>query len=282
MIKYLLLLLMFCKVTYAQDSSATSNTTNTKTIKTTKTSRKESRENRRSERAKLNDRYKMLSLYVTQTGLQDQRMSPLVFSGYGAALDIQTIRYSDKSYRDMQFRIMYNMSSVSVAPSSYLHYSKGDINYSYHWRIRKGSQQKIYMGGSFNNMINFRYYAALANNSVGMDLSSGLSPSVVWVKENLFAKNIVLQVKGGFSAVAFVLRYPKFVYNGTESKLLFATQFNRVFFELGLSPKLKYSKENRYYFAYVFDAYAFSSSVDGNKIRAYTNGFKFAYWIKTK
>ncbi|MFT6716683.1 MAG: hypothetical protein ACJA0Q_001330 [Saprospiraceae bacterium] len=267
MIKFLMLLLVLCGGVYGQDTTLT---------------RKERFKIKRDQRALLNDKYKIASLYFTQTGFQDQRMSPLVFSGYGTALDLQTTRYSDKSFRDFQVRGMYNMSAVSVLPNAVSHFSKVDVNYSCHWRIKKTSKEKIYFGGGFNNMMNFRYYPLLANNSLGFDLSTGLSPSVVWIKENVFRKKLVLQAKGGFTAVAFVLRYPQFVYNGTESTVKVVSQFSRVFFEIGLAPKFKYSEENRYYFAYVFDAYAFSSAVDGNKIRTYVNGIKFGFWLKTK
>jgi len=267
MVKYLFLFLMFCGAVHAQDSTLT---------------RRQRYKLKRERSALLNAGYKLVAINFTQTGLQDQRMSPLVFNGYGAGLDLQSIRYSNKSFRDMQFRGMYNAAVVDVVPESYLHFSKADVNYSYHWRLNSSSKEKIYLGGGFNNMLNMRYYPVLGNNSLGFDVSTGFSPSVVWVKEGLFNKNILLQAKGGFSAVAFVLRYPAFVYGGSESKVKMISQFNRVFFEVGLSPKLKYSKENRYYFAYVFDAYAFSSSIDSNKIRAYINGIKFAYWLKTK
>ncbi|MFT6745883.1 MAG: hypothetical protein ACJAZ2_000221 [Glaciecola sp.] len=267
MTKYLLLLLVLSGAVYGQDSTLT---------------RKERCKIKREQRALLNDSYKLAALYFNQTGFQDQRMSPLVFDGSGGALDLQSIRYSDKSFRGFQIRGMYNLSAVDVASESLMHYSKVDVNYSYHWRVNNGSAQKVYLGAAYNNMINVRFYPVLSNNSLGFDMSSGLSPSVVWIKEGLFDKNIILQAKGGVTAVAFVLRYPEFAYNGTESKVMVAGRYNRVFLEIGLAPKLKYSAENRFYFAYVFDAYAFLSPVDGNKIRSYVNGIKFAYWLKTK
>jgi len=266
MVKHLLVLLMFAGQSYAQDSTL---------------SRWDRYKLKREKKALLNDQYKSASLYFNQTGFQDQRMSPLVFNGYGTALDLQSIRYSDKSFREFQMRGMYNLSNVPVK-SSYLHFTKLDLNYSYHWRLSKSNAEKIYVGGTLNNMMNIRFYPTLGNNALAFDFSTGLSPSVVWVKEELCEKNLILQVKGGVNLVSYVVRYPQFVFNGTESKVMPITQFNRVFFEVGLSPILRYSKENRCYFAYVFDAYAFSSSIDGSKIRTYVNGFKFAYWLKTK
>lgn len=232
--------------------------------------------------ALLNDAYKIAAVQLTQTNFQDQRMTPLVFSGIGAALDLQGIRYSDKHYRDFQVKANYNVSRVDMSSNSYLHHSKFEFNLSYYWRLNKAHKEKIYLGGSFTNMMNVRYYPSLGNNALAFDFSSGWAPTVAWVKENFLKRKLIFQAKGGVNLVSFVSRYPEFVYTGSEDRIMFVGQFNRLFVEVGLSPKVRYSVENRYYFAYVFDAYAFSSAIDGNKIRSYVNGIKFAYWLKTK
>lgn len=267
MVKKTLFFLLLSHCAISQDSTLTS---------------KEERVSAREKKAQLNNRYYVAGICGTQTGVQDQRMSSLVFGGVGGGLDLQMVAYSDRSYRDLQLRAFYNPVSTSIAPGAVMHATKSDLNYSYLWRLKKTSAHKIYLGGSVNSMGNVRYFPPLVNNSVGVDISLGLSPVMVWVKEKIFKRNLLLQVKGGFNMLTFSLRYPQFVYAGREYQIKTVGQFNRLFFEIGLSPQFKYSKENRYYFAYVFDAYAFSSSIDGNKIRTYMNGIKFAYWLKTK
>ena len=133
-----------------------------------------------------------------------------------------------------------------------------------------------------NNLLNIRYYPLVGNTALGFDYTASLSPSLMYLKERIFKKNIILLVKGGFSAVCLVIRYPEFSYTRIESQFLTVGKYNRLFFEVGIAPKLKYSKENRFYIAYVFDAYTFGSSNDDKRLSNYVNGIKVAYWLKTK
>lgn len=228
-----------------------------------------------------NETYRTGGIAAAYSGLQDTRMSPLIFRGMGVALDVQRLSYGTKKLSDWQLKLTYIAGFSNRDQYSPMHLGRIDLNYAYQRKIptKKG---KLYLGAALNNLLNLRLYNPLGNNAFAMDYTLALSPKATWLLENIGKKNSMLLVSGGLSAVSFALRYPEFAYRGLEIQVLGMGRFNRYFFEIGWSPKLRYSNENRMYVAYLFDAYNFASSNDGKKVSQYVNSVKFAYFLKTK
>ena len=86
---YITFIVLLSSSTYAQDSTLT---------------KKEKRQLKRIDRAKSHEQYKVGALCLTQTGIQDTRMSSLIFRGIGAGIDFQNLIYSEKSYREFQLK----------------------------------------------------------------------------------------------------------------------------------------------------------------------------------
>ena len=54
-----------------------------------------------------NDFFRMTSIAIAQTQTQDLRMSPLIYSGVGAYLDLCSFRRGDKSFRALMLTLSY-------------------------------------------------------------------------------------------------------------------------------------------------------------------------------
>lgn len=226
-------------------------------------------------------RYNTGGFHFSYAGFQDTRMSPLIYRGIGGAFDFQTISYSDKSFKSMQLKFLYNLMYSKVSGSQALHFGGINFNYNYQRRIKK-VKERFYVGGTVENIIGARLFNPLGNNAFGFHDNFVLSPLVSYVWEEFINKNWNLIARGGFGVFSLSLRYPEYAYTGIEFQVLGIGKYNRYFFEIGISPRLKNSMENRFYFSYLFDAYSFSSSNDDKKLAQYQHGFKFSYFLKTK
>lgn len=226
-------------------------------------------------------RYNTGGFHFSYSGFQDTRMSPLIYRGIGGGFDFQTISYSDKSFKSLQFKFSYNLMYSKVVSDQALNLGGINFNYNYQRRI-KTVRERFYVGGSIENIFGARLFSSLGNNAFGMHDNFVVSPSLSYVWEGFLKDNWNLIARGGVGVFSLSLRYPEFAYTGVEFQVLGIGKYNRYFFEIGISPLLKNSKENRFYFSYLFDAYSFSSSNDDKKIAQYQHGFKFSYFLKTK
>lgn len=229
--------------------------------------------------AEANDHYLMLAPFLVQSQFQDQRMTDIVFGAWGIGLDFNRYRYSNKSAADFSFKPLYAAGSTDVTSTA--HFMRLDLKYGYHRRI-KTVPYKFFVGGTAENLFGFKLYPALGNNTLAFENVVSLSPSFIWMNENLCDRGWFLVVKGGFSVGSFSVRYPRFTYNLAELQWHLPHSYTRVFGEIAWSPKLRYSEENRFYLSYGFEMASFSSDIDQAKTAYYINSLKLTYWLKTK
>lgn len=229
-----------------------------------------------------NDAYRIAGLMVSQTQFQDTRMSPLIFAGGGAALDLKYLRFGNKYMKQRQFRLQYHLLGVDELEDAYMHSLKMDFAYSLKRKLNF-PLGKFYLGANINNQFSPRIYSPLGNNALAMDNSLSFSPGFFWLLEKTYRKRTCyLSVQGGFNLLNLVIRYPYFTYGGTELQLSSLNRYQRIFLEITAAPRLKNSQENHWSISYVFDAYSLSSPIDEKGVANYFNGIKFSYWLKTK
>lgn len=228
-----------------------------------------------------NDSYKIGGLAITYSGSQDTRMSPLIFRGAGVNMAFDKLTYNSKRVRQWSFGLSYNPGVIYGPWSTPMHRTKVDIDYSYERKIAE-PLGKLYVGGTFFNSLNTRFYGPLGNNAFGLDHSAGIAISSRWMKEHFITEKWMLMAGAKLSLFSLAVRFPEYAYFGTEIQFLPLVKYNRFNFEVLLSKRYNYSKENRWSAGYFFEAYRFGSSNDDKVLAQYIHGLKLAYWLKSK
>ena len=236
---------------------------------------------RRKKFAERNDSYKIGEVFFANSGIQDTRNSPLIFEGYGVGITLGNLMYGTKSLNSFEMSFRYSQVETEVDVENAMHVFQGDINYS-HQRKIKVSKGKLYVGASINNLINGRLYLPLGNNAVSFDYSAALLVEATWIKESFLKNNWLFKVNTGFALLSYNMRFPKFAFTGLEHSVSTMNRYNKMFVNLGISPKLKNSKENRWYVGYSFNFYGLASSLDQKRVGQYIHAIKWAYWLKSK
>ncbi len=239
------------------------------------------RAKRRKKFAERNDSYKIGEVFFTQSGNQDTRISPLIFEGAGIGVTLENLMFGTKSLNTVQISFRYAGAKTEVDAENIMQVFQGDINYSHQRRVNV-PRGKLYVGASFNNLINGRLYLPLGNNALSFDYSAALSAEATWIKENFIKNEWLFKANVGMALLSYNLRFPKFAFTGLEQSVSTVNSYNSVFVNLGIAPKLKYSNENRWYMGYVFNFYGLTSKLDAKRVGQFVHGIKLAYWLKSK
>ncbi|MEE8440253.1 MAG: hypothetical protein V3S41_00915 [Spirochaetia bacterium] len=214
------------------------------------------------------DAYLVAGPTGTYVNLQDTRMAPLIYSGFGAGLVLQNLVVRPRWVSVATLAAQYaSPTGTDVLPGFYQNVT-GQLDVAYLYRIGEAggstaSRSELMAGGSLSAGGNLRLYDKLQNSALNLDIVASVNANARWsLPFAILKRSMTWYIAGATPLFSYVGRYPEYTLDGLRSYWAPPWQFLRLTFETGLTAQLRWSEENRMQLSYLWDFYAMNE-LDG-------------------
>jgi hypothetical protein len=207
-----------------------------------------------------------LGAYVT---LQDDRMSPLIYSGPGAGFGLSgdVIREKWLWPHSATFRYAWP-AGTPVLPGSYESIS-GEADVSLQYRL---SGTGFSVGGGAGASMHVRRYDKLQNNMLNTDFAVSLNFAGGWQRGfTVFARSAIFHVRADVPLVSWITRSPAFGIHGSRAYWAPPSRYFRATIETALTWELPRSPGNNARMRYIWDFYSLDEHGGYQKLRIATH-----------
>jgi hypothetical protein len=203
-------------------------------------------------RIAVTDAYFIAGPTSTYVNLQDTRMAPMIYSGFGAGLVFQDLVVRPRWIRATTLAAQYAApSGQEVLPGLYQNVA-AEINRAYLYRVRGAA-----VGGGFSAGSNIRLYDKLQNSALNVDIIASINANARWeLPFSIFNRSMTWYVASATPLFSYLGRYPEYTLQGLRSYWAAPWTFARLTVETGLTTRLRWSEENRIQLSYLWDFYA--------------------------
>ena len=216
----------------------------------------------RLERIAETDAYLLVAPTAVYVNLQDTRMSPLVYSGFGAGVVMQDAIERPRWLNTTTFSAHVAVPEVpAVLPGTYQAIGlAADAAFLYRLPgVGKKAEGELAAGGSLSATGNIRVYDKLQNSALNADIVASVNASLSWQMQfTLFGQPVTWSLRAKTPLFSYVGRAPEYTLHGLSSSWAPPWSFARATVETGLGMPLRHSNENRIRLWYGWDFYAFS------------------------
>jgi len=210
-------------------------------------------------RIAVTDAYLIAGPTSTYVNLQDTRMAPLVYSGFGAGFVLQDYIVRPRWVSATTIAAGFAApTGGSVLPGLYQN-TTGELDLAFLYRVPTAAPagSALMAGGGLSAGGNLRFYDKLQNSARNFDIVASLNAAVRWeLPFALFNRSLVWYIVGRTPLFSYVGRYPEYTLDGLRSYWAPPWQFVRLTVETGFIAKLRWSEENRIRLSYLWDFYA--------------------------
>jgi hypothetical protein len=212
------------------------------------------------------DAYLLLAPTTTYVNLQDTRMTPLIYGGFGFGFVLQDLVIWPNLISDTTFTGHFSAPSVpDVLPGIYQNIN-GTMDMAYLYRVPGVGSAiggQLAAGGSLSAGTSFRLYDKLQNSALNFDIVASVNASARWgLSFVVFNRSLTWHLAGTTPLFSYVGRYPEYTIDGLRSYWAPPWVFPRITIETGLGTGLRWSEENRVELSYTWDFYALNE-LDG-------------------
>ena len=192
--------------------------------------------------------------------LQDTRMTPLVYSGFGAGFSFSDEVVRERWLWPTAVTGRYAMPTGSPALAGTYQSISADVETAILYRI---PETRLSAGGGVRGGAHARVYDKLSNSSANTDIVVSLNAGVDWrLPFTLAARPLEWSIGAATPVFSWVGRFPQYALYGLASYWAPPWRFARFTFETGLTWELRWSAENTARLAYTWDFYGMNE-IDG-------------------
>lgn len=203
--------------------------------------------------------------------LQDTRMAPLIYSGFGAGLVACDTVIRENWAMPTTLTFHFALPAAGTDPPGLYRDIAADLDSAFLWRIAErapdGAEQPpatdlgvasgFAIGGGIRAGTNVRIYDKLSNSALNADIVTSLNLAAQYSSQIPVARRMAAwYLRGTLPLVSWVGRTPEYSLYGTASYWAPPWQFFRLTIETGFTWNLRWSEENIARLAYIWDFYA--------------------------
>ncbi|MBI1183809.1 hypothetical protein GC194_06035 [bacterium] len=216
--------------------------------------------------------------------VQDSKMAPNIYSGATAGFHLGWHEYSEKWFSQLMLEAAFGSLGFQDNHGKGYTLFRSGFNYSI---LRKTNwmRQHLRLGAGLDALNYLKSYNYLQNSSLNNDLAVGIMPMAMYqAGHNLLGRPSIFYAKASFNAFSFLMRYPKYNLNLNQGEIFWQPVggFNRVRIELAVSPKIKWSQENRFELKYSWDFYSFNEKQNLVAVHTAQHNISINWWFKTR